>query len=238
METQQTFQPAYGTPNAPPPPAKPDAPVWMKILVIVLSVFVLVLTGLVVWLALERNTLTTDLSSIQKDISDGTISVVQNDAQLKNLKESISVETEEGEFADEKLQVGKVGTQSVVGINTENPTAELHVKGTSALGGDPDLALENADGSQEWVLTVEGANTNRFGLYNKTSNTNPFFIGTGAPNGAFFLDDRGFLGLGTVTPAQKLHVTGNVRIDGLTQAGFADQAVCFDNDGVLRPCRN
>lgn len=241
MEPQTNFQPGYGTPNVQTPMQQPSSagtPLWIKIITIVTMLLSLAMLGVIGWLVNSRIELKDQLTSIQKDISDGTISVVQNDEALKNVKESITVESEPGEFADERLLLGRDKLQSVIGINTRKPTSELHVKGAKANGGDPDFQLESNDGEQSWILTVEGANKNRFGIYNKTSNTNPFFIGSGAPNGSFFIDDRGFLGLGTVTPQQKLHVTGNVRIDGLTQAGFADKKVCFDKDGVLRPCRD
>ncbi|MBP7017973.1 hypothetical protein KBB17_00535 [Candidatus Saccharibacteria bacterium] len=240
MEPQSNFQPGYGSPNVQAPMQQSPSygtPTWIKVTSILTLVLTVLMLGVIGWLVNSRIDLKNQLSGIQKDISDGTISVVQNDEALKNVKESITVESEPGEFADERLLLGKEKLQSVIGINTRNPASELHIRGAKANGGDPDLQLESNDNKQSWVLTVEGANKNRFGIYNKTSNTNPFFIGSGAPNGSFFIDDRGFLGLGTVTPQQKLHVTGNVRIDGLTQAGFADRKVCFDKDGVLRPCR-
>jgi hypothetical protein len=243
MQTQNTVQPSFSPQPTPQPVVNGGndgsvVPGWLKVVAILSMVLSLILIGLVLWLALERNAMRTQLSVIQKDIEDGTISVVQNDKKLADLKETVTREDEPGDIADDTLLLGKGDKQTILGLNTRTPAAELHLVGTKALGGDPDLELQNADKSQSWVLTSESANKGRFGLYNKTSNKNPFFIGAGAGTGSFFMDDRGFVGLGTVTPKQRLHVIGNIQIEGLREAGFADKPVCFDKDGVLRPCQD
>ena len=242
MQTPNTTQPNFSPSQAGPGASLGGTsssviPLWLKIIAIAGLALSIILIGVVVWLAMERNTMSNQLSVIQKDIEDGTISVVQNDAKLADLKSTITRENEPGDVADDKLLLGKVDRQTIIGINTRSPESELHVKGTKALGGDPDIELQNANNSQSWVFTSESANKGRFGLYNKTSNRNPFFIGAGASTGSFFMDDRGFVGLGTVTPKQRLHVIGNIQIDGLNEAGFAEKPVCYDKDSVLRPCR-
>ncbi len=244
MQTQNTIQPAF-TPSPQPAQQQPahgggysSTPTWLKIIAIMSMILSVILMGVIIWLTMERNEMSSQLSVIQKDIEDGTISVVQNDAKLADLKETVTRQEEAGDLADDMLLLGKSGKQTILGVNTRAPESELHIKGTDALGGDPDIELQNSKNSQSWVLTSESANKGRFGLYNKTSNKNPFFIGAGAGTGSFFMDDRGFVGFGTVTPKQRLHIIGNLQVEGLNESGFADKPVCFDNDGVLRPCRN
>jgi|GEM_PF-6711311 len=231
----------YGLPRPNPQPVKDyevgDSSKWVKILSVVSIILILIMAGFIVWLFLERNALHAQLDSIQKDIKDGTIEVVQNDATLSNLKNTVTANTLDSDNGDEKVLLGKAGKQTLVGINTQNPATELYIKAASQQGGDPELVLENASGDQKWELSIESANKGRFGIYNRTAKTSPFFIGSGAPSGSLFINDRGYIGLGTVTPSQRLQVKGNVQIDGLLQAGFADKPVCFDNDGVLRQCR-
>lgn len=231
----------YGLPKPNPQPVENyevgDSSKWAKILSVIAIVMILILAGFVVWLVLERNTLSAQLSAIQSDIEDGTVEVVQNDAALSNLKNTVTTDSIDSDNGDEKVLLGKAGKQTLVGINTQDPIAELYIKAASQEGGDPELVLENASGSQKWELVIESANKGRFGIYNRSAKTSPFVIGAGAPNGSFFINDRGYLGLGTVTPSQRLHINGNIQVDGLKNAGFAETPVCFDSDGVLRKCR-
>lgn len=231
----------YGLPKPNPAP-QPDYEVgdsskWAKILSVVSIVLIVILIGFVTWLILERNNLQAQLSAIQTDIKDGTIEVVQNDETLSNLKNTVTASSIDSKNGDENVLLGKPGKQTLVGINTQDPQTELYIKAASQQGGDPELVLENASGKQVWEISMESANKGRLAIYNRTAKTSPLLIGAGAPSGSFFINDRGYLGLGTVTPSQKLHIKGNLRVDGLPQSGFAEKPVCFDNDGVLRQCR-
>lgn len=232
----------YGLPRPNPQPVEEyeigDSSKWAKILSIVSIILIVILAGFIVWLFIERNSLQTQLSSIQREVKDGTIEVVQNDSTLSNLRNTVTTDKIDSDNGDEKVLLGKAGKQTLVGINTQNPATELYIKAASQQGGDPEVVLENASGDQKWELSIESANKGRFGIYNRTAKTSPFFIGAGAPTGSFFINDRGYVGLGTVNPSQRLHVNGNIQISGLKESGFADKPVCFDNDGVLRQCRD
>jgi len=238
---QQNPNNVYGLPKLDPQPTQKyevgDSSKWAKILSVVAIVLILILAGFVVWLILERNTLRAQLSTIQSGIKDGTISVVQNDEALSNLKETVTTQPVKSKNGNEQVVLGKDDKQTLVGINTQSPEAELYIKAASQLGGDPELVIEDASGQHTWELSLESANKGRFALYNRTSKKNPFVVGSGAPTGSFFINDRGFIGLGTVTPGQRLQINGNVQIDGLGESGFAENPVCFDKDGVLRRCR-
>ena len=85
-----------------------------------------------------------------------------------------------------------------VGIGTTSPDSTLTVKATvdSRLGG---IGWKSNDGTNEW--TIDAPNAGNFRIYK------------GATAIARF-DSSGNFGIGTTSPSQKLHVSGNARVTG------------------------
>ena len=85
-----------------------------------------------------------------------------------------------------------------VGIGTTSPDSTLTVKATvdSRLGG---IGWKSNDGTNEW--TIDAPNAGNFRIYK------------GATAIARF-DSSGNFGIGTTSPSQKLHVSGNLRVTG------------------------
>jgi hypothetical protein len=79
--------------------------------------------------------------------------------------------------------------------------------------------------SADWGVTANDSASgglSRFSIDDVTAATTPFWIDGGAPSHSLYVTSTGDVGIGTDTPAAKLHVAGSVRIDGdLTLTGGA-----------------
>jgi hypothetical protein len=95
----------------------------------------------------------------------------------------------------EKMRITSAGN---VGIGTTSPVAKLHIQGTNSTNGG--IRLHNAGGNP----------------YSIWSDNNNFYISQG--NGsttAISVTYAGNVGIGTTSPASKLHVNGNVTIGNI-----------------------
>lgn len=96
-----------------------------------------------------------------------------------------------------------VMTSGKVGINMETPTRELSIFDIGN-NGDAIIELESSfGGAKEMVL---GVNTTSGGLIGTSTNTNLTLRTNGTTRMA--ITGAGNVGIGTVSPAQKLHVAG------------------------------
>ena len=107
----------------------------------------------------------------------------------------------------------KVLSSGYVGFGTSAPATELHVIGD---GGNAILRLEGSGGDYgQWFA---GSSYTGFGLQKSGgSYTEPFRVDYGAPTNSLRITSNGYIGIGTGTPAAKLHVFtpdtgGNVAI--------------------------
>jgi len=140
-------------------------------------------------------------------MSSSTGTVVFNDSRIKATgviaTESIGVGT-----ANPTSNLHVVGDASItgnVGVGTTDPARPLtiesssfgglRVKRTTAGGGS---AMEFINGNED-IWTVGAGGTGTFGIYNGISFGQQFTI-----------DTSGNVGIGTVTPAAKLHVNGGI----------------------------
>ncbi|MCF8368571.1 MAG: hypothetical protein K9G76_05975 [Bacteroidales bacterium] len=104
-----------------------------------------------------------------------------------------------------------VDAQGDVGLGTDAPVVELHVKD----GDTPTMRLEQ-DGSsgftpQTW--DVAGNETNFFVRDISNGSLIPFKIKPGCPTGSLFLAANGNVGLGTENPEHKLEVAGDAQVN-------------------------
>jgi hypothetical protein len=125
-----------------------------------------------------------------------------------------------------------------VGIGTVNPIHMLHVFGQGDVAtNQPHLVLETTPGSSfgpqvrlkhggtngsEWLLLSGGSSNGQVGAGN-------FGITRQGGNNVFAATPAGNIGLGTNTPAQRLHVVGNSILGSV-----ADSAIGFDSTANAR----
>ena len=152
-----------------------------------------------------------DIGQLKFYENDGTTSLARLDSRTTHF--------EVGSYNELRFSAGGVGNSHVVidtsgnvGIGTDNPGYPLQVN------GDLD------------ILNVKGSLGNAFVRFTDGDATADFSIGaddgSGAGAGAFILYDRsntayrlvvksnGYAGIGTTNPQAKLHVTGNMILEG------------------------
>jgi hypothetical protein len=89
-----------------------------------------------------------------------------------------------------------------VGIGTTSPTAKLHISNTS---GDANIVLAGSSGQ---VLSID-----QNSIRTTTASQIAIFTNSTTTNG-LYINSAGNIGIGTTSPSEKLHVVGNVRIEG------------------------
>ncbi len=99
-----------------------------------------------------------------------------------------------------------------IGLKTSTPVLELHINDSDT----PGIRLEQ-NGSGGWTpqtWDVAGNEANFF-IRDVTSGSKlPFRIYPGASTNSLIISGNGYVGVGTVSPTEKLHVAGNIRVDG------------------------
>jgi len=109
--------------------------------------------------------------------------------------------------ANERMRILSGGN---VGIGTNNPTVQLHVKGASAA-----VSVEYPSG--KWATMLAGVSGAGFGF----ADTGYFSIGRIAslyatPTNDIYINSSGNVGIGTTSPTEKFSVTGNIKYSGTT----------------------
>lgn len=107
----------------------------------------------------------------------------------------------------------RISTEGLVGLGTATPLVELH----TASGNTPTLRLEqtNASGWTPQTWDVAGNEANFFIRDLTGGSLLPFRIRPGAPTSSIDISASGNVGIGTNSPASKLHVSdGDLRVDG------------------------
>lgn len=89
-----------------------------------------------------------------------------------------------------------------VGLGTAAPTEALHISDST-----PRIRLQNLGDTQSWY--VKNSNAGRFEI-GESTNSGAFVIKPGAALSSLTINSSGDVGIGTDTPAQPLHVIGNV----------------------------
>jgi hypothetical protein len=120
---------------------------------------------------------------------------------------------QDGDFVSlvEKSPVAFKGQD--VGIGTINPERHLHVAGA----GDQEIMIQSTSTKGvKWSLQSSGDGSGRFEIINRSTGYSHFTI----------VED-GNVGLGNTDPKAKLHVNGNLRIEG-------DEEIFFTENGQIR----
>ena len=97
-----------------------------------------------------------------------------------------------------------------LGLGTRSPSQGIHVVAddpTVRLGQDTSAGFLN----QAWDI---GGDSSGFFVHNANASSTPLLIESGAPSSSVFVDADGHVGLGTDSPASKLHIS---RSDGTAQ---------------------
>lgn len=124
-----------------------------------------------------------------------------------------------------------------VGIGNTSPQQPLHVTGDVMIGAKTDNS--GYDANSEFLKITSQSDIWTLGVQNEaTVGASDFFIGLNddTEDGIFHIENGGNIGVGTIAPAEKLHVTDATDTDKRTIYGYADQAstaVDYDNIGVF-----
>lgn len=105
-----------------------------------------------------------------------------------------------------------IDAQGDLGLGTSNPVVELHIDD----GDTPTTRFEQtgAMGYTPYTWDVAGNEANFFVRDVTGGSTLPFRIQPGAPSNSIYIKTGGDVGIGTSMPTQKLHVNGNMHVEG------------------------
>ncbi len=113
---------------------------------------------------------------------------------------------------------GNVIADGNVGIGTPSPADKLHIQDGSMRMVGASWRWLSMDGGNKTLRMHYGDPTNelRFGRYGAgfgAWEANPYVFDMDAPSTTLFANGAGNVGIG-ISPAQKFHVNGNIRLDG------------------------
>jgi hypothetical protein len=93
-----------------------------------------------------------------------------------------------------------------------------------------DTSASSSFPTTDWQITINDSSNggqSYFAVEDITNGTRPFYINESAPTNAFFMDNRGRIGVGTSAPIRDIHVlSGNtpaIRLDQDTSNGWSAQ---------------
>jgi hypothetical protein len=118
-----------------------------------------------------------------------------------------------------------------VGLGTSTPVVEMHI----VEGDSPTVRLEQ-NGSSGWTpqtWDLAGNETNFFVRDATNGSTLPFRIRPGSPSNAIYIDTTGYVGLGTTSPSNNLHIkeaSGNAGF--VLESGVDNEKWKFLNKGT------
>jgi len=121
-----------------------------------------------------------------------------------------------------------LSSSGLLGIGTSFPTKSIHIN----KGESPSIRLEqNTNGGYPaYAWDVVGNEANFFIRDVTAGSTMPFRIKPGAPTNSVYISPDGYVGIGTSTPARKLHVSDVMRLEPSTEPSSADKGdLYFDS---------
>ena len=105
-----------------------------------------------------------------------------------------------------------VSGSSRVGINTTTPDEALHVDGNiKVVGDDPRIKIDGDTDSHPGLELYENG-TRKWIVFNDYTNDNLTFKTNS--NTRMSIEQAGDVGIGTTSPDEKLHIAGNLKVDG------------------------
>ena len=114
------------------------------------------------------------------------------------------------DFYWRNLYVNGISTKGKVGIGTDNPTEDLHIKGTT-----PVIRLEDSDTSrQSQIVGIDGNLRFDADNNNAQADTNISFRTDGSEK--LRISSDGKVGINSTAPTSKLDVDGDVKVSGIT----------------------
>ena len=127
---------------------------------------------------------------------------------------------------NERMRINSTGN---VGIGTTSPLSRLHVVSREINNGaNKGIRIENYNGSQDYSFRtgVSGYNNSSLAIYDETAGVNRIVI-----------ESNGEVGIGSIAPSQKLHVSGSARVTGAyydsnNSAGTAGQVLSSTATGT------
>ncbi|MDW8134910.1 MAG: hypothetical protein RMJ66_07555 [Bacteroidia bacterium] len=136
---------------------------------------------------------------------------------------SISTSTSSTLPGTEDQEIVSITSTGNVGINQPNPAGRLTIRS----GWSNWIQLEDAiNGHQYYFHNPAGGDRLEVGVYN---------AGTGVTHwGAFVITPAANVGIGTTTPAQRLHVNGTVRVSTLSHTDPFSRMVLANSAGDLQ----
>jgi hypothetical protein len=149
----------------------------------------------------------------------------------------------------ERMRITNAGK---VGIGTKSPATILHVVGVETLAGN--LNFTNGTQSIQFANPVAGGNAMMYMLASGTANVNRMvlahstaypdwglqyndgidqfdFLGAGTSRMAINLSN-GYVGIGTTSPSNRLHVVGGQTLEGNLNFTAGTQSIQFANPGT------
>ncbi len=134
-------------------------------------------------------------------------SVIFNNYLLLN---NLVLQTQNNFYAGGVLNVAGAGNNIITGnlaIGNFTPAYKLHVGGSAVIVGSLGIANAITSPTNYWNFYVDSA---EFGLKDNVATTWPLRILKGAPTNSIRVLANGNVGINTVTPSEKLTVTGNI----------------------------
>ncbi|MGB1319193.1 MAG: hypothetical protein ACPG5W_13335, partial [Flavobacteriales bacterium] len=143
-----------------------------------------------------------------------TLSISGNDISLSNGGGTVSV-ANDGDWISSGNHLYN-GNSGAVGIGTTNPVDKFNVNGTSNSYMRFTHATSGSSSSDGFRV---GLNGQLEAILVQKENKPMLFMTNGAEQ--MRIKENGFVGVGTASPTEKLHVVGSIRMqDGNQQAGF------------------
>jgi hypothetical protein len=129
-----------------------------------------------------------------------------------------------GEFDNQRVTIN-----GRLGIGTTDPQQQLDVTDDANIGNGA-----SADGPAEFLRIRAQSDDWYVGAVNQGDPANAdFFIGKETDDGTFHIENEGNVGIGTVSPTQKLDVNGTARLRGISDQTGEVTDVVVDANGVL-----
>lgn len=171
--------------------------------------------------------------------------IIESAVGFKDNRNNSNILMADGSLAKYTLSNGFIhvaGTATTfkgIGVKTSMPQALFHINGTGYLSND--IFRVNSNGSV--ALAVNSTNEGWTGLTINRANDEKWFIGmSGVPSNIsprpaastqLFFNGTANVGVANESPAEKLHVNGNIKATGFAISGGTGNQIINTNGGVI-----